>query len=95
MKRAQIFIADLWLVQKEAIATDNFSSPPFHNMHTLTMFADYRVPQALVTLGAMHYSDEMMRELKECAYVECGSEMEIEIRAASVHAVQVIKKHVK
>lgn len=35
------------------------------NMSHLTMFADYRVPQALVHLGALQYSDSLMTTLKE------------------------------
>lgn len=34
------------------------------DMDWLTMFADYRVPQALVYLGALRYSDALMQALK-------------------------------
>lgn len=34
------------------------------NMDWLTMFADYRVPQALVYLGVLRYSDALMQALK-------------------------------
>lgn len=34
------------------------------NMDCLTMFADYRVPQALVYLGVLQYSDALMEALK-------------------------------
>lgn len=34
------------------------------SMDWLTMFADYRVPQALVYLGALRYSDALMQALK-------------------------------
>lgn len=34
------------------------------NMDWLTMFADYRVPQALVYLGVLEYSDSLMEALK-------------------------------
>lgn len=33
------------------------------DMDWLTMFADYRVPQALVYLGALRYSDALMQAL--------------------------------
>lgn len=34
------------------------------NLDFLTMFADYRVPQALVHLGALRYSDTLMETLR-------------------------------
>lgn len=35
------------------------------NLDYLTMFADYRVPQGLVHLGALRYSDALMETLKK------------------------------
>lgn len=56
-KRAQILVADLWGIM-EARGEGNIS------IDWLTMFADYRVPQALVYLGALRYSDALMQALK-------------------------------
>lgn len=43
------------------------------NLDYLTMFADYRVPQGLVYLGALRYSDALMKTLKNgllcCAFI--------------------------
>uniref|UniRef100_A0A0E9VD01 Queuosine 5'-phosphate N-glycosylase/hydrolase n=1 Tax=Anguilla anguilla TaxID=7936 RepID=A0A0E9VD01_ANGAN len=52
------------------------------NLDYLTMFADYRVPQALVYLGALRYSDSLMNTLKE----ECFSPQEIAGRWRSAAA---------
>lgn len=66
-KRAQILVADLWGIMEargegHAISID-----------WLTMFADYRVPQALVYLGALRYSDALMQALKNGALMQaCG-----------------------
>lgn len=57
-KRAQILVADSWGIM-EARGEGNLV-----NMDWLTMFADYRVPQALVHLGVLRYSDALMRALK-------------------------------
>lgn len=57
-KRAQILVADLWGIM-EARGEGDISS-----IDWLTMFADYRVPQALVYLGALRYSDALMQTLK-------------------------------
>ena len=50
-KRAQIFISDLWsLFKGEGLGR-------FDDISTLTMFADYRVPQSLQYFGVMKYSE--------------------------------------
>lgn len=56
-KRAQILVADLWGVMEAREEGDI-------NIDWLTMFADYRVPQALVYLGALRYSEALMQALK-------------------------------
>ncbi|KAK3540220.1 hypothetical protein QTP70_028415 [Hemibagrus guttatus] len=58
-KRAQILVADFWGIM-EARGEGNI-----RNLDYLTMFADYRVPQALVYLGALRYSDALMEALKK------------------------------
>lgn len=57
-KRAQILVADFWGVMEARGEGDIIS------MDWLTMFADYRVPQALVYLGVLRYSDTLMQALK-------------------------------
>ncbi|RXN38503.1 UPF0553 C9orf64-like protein [Labeo rohita] len=57
-KRAQILVADFWGIM-EARGEGNIP-----NLDYLTMFADYRVPQGLVYLGALRYSDALMETLK-------------------------------
>lgn len=57
-KRAQILVADLWGIMEARGEGDII------NIDRLTMFADYRVPQALVYLGALRYSDALMEALK-------------------------------
>lgn len=57
-KRAQILVADFWGVMEARGEGDII------NMDWLTMFADYRVPQALVYLGVLRYSDTLMQTLR-------------------------------
>lgn len=57
-KRAQILVADCWGIMEARGEGD------MANMDWLTMFADYRVPQALVYLGVLRYSDALMQTLK-------------------------------
>lgn len=57
-KRAQILVADSWGIMEARGEAD------LVNMEWLTMFADYRIPQALVHLGVLRYSDALMQALK-------------------------------
>jgi len=57
-KRAQILVADFWGIMEAGGEGD------IPNLDTLTMFADYRVPQALVYLGVLRYSGALMDALK-------------------------------
>jgi len=86
LKRAQIFAADLWR------RFDGQGYGEFHDIDTLTMFADYRVPQSLLYLGVLCYSDELMGRLVKGEHVEVGSVEEVEIRGCSIWAVELIKQ---
>jgi hypothetical protein len=57
-KRAQILVADFWGIMEARGEGD------IPNLDWLTMFADYRVPQALVYLGALRYSNALTDTLK-------------------------------
>ena len=55
------------------------------------MFADYRVPQILRSLGVMEYSDTLAKKIDAHDEIPFGSEEETEIRAATVVAVEKIR----
>ncbi|XP_059194176.1 queuosine salvage protein isoform X2 [Centropristis striata] len=82
-KRAQILVADSWGIMQDGDIT---------NMDWLTMFADYRVPQALVYLGALRYSDALMQALKNGELLSSGDRREVEIRGCSIWSVELIKE---
>lgn len=82
-KRAQIFVADVY----SAVGCPDF----IKNIEKLTMFADYRVPQVLLSMNILIYSDRLLRTLEERLLV-CGEPMEVEIRAASIQAVELLCK---
>ncbi|XP_018334182.1 queuosine salvage protein [Agrilus planipennis] len=87
-KRAQILVADVWTChQGEGVGS-------FRDIDELTMFADYRVPQVLVLFGVLSYSPELMDILKKEDVLKYGSEMEVEIRGCSIHAVELLKEYV-
>ncbi|KAA8592160.1 hypothetical protein FQN60_017615 [Etheostoma spectabile] len=84
-KRAQILVADFWGVMEARGEGDII------DMDWLTMFADYRVPQALVYLGALRYSDALMQALNNGELLSSGDRREVEIRGCSIWSVELIK----
>ncbi|GCC24894.1 queuosine 5'-phosphate N-glycosylase/hydrolase [Chiloscyllium punctatum] len=87
-KRAQILVADIWglLEGKEDGA--------FHDIASLTIFADYRIPQVLVHLGAMKYSEKLMEKLKQGVLFQSGDCEEVEIRGCSIWCVELILRRI-
>eukprot|EP00055_Hartaetosiga_balthica_P013752 m.72013 g.72013 ORF g.72013 m.72013 type:complete len:360 (+) comp8365_c0_seq15:302-1381(+) len=88
LKRVQILVADLWGCFKGA------SWGQFDDIDSITMFADYRVPQSLVFLGMMEYDDFLLELLKKGTLLKNGSPEEIEIRANSVWCVELLRREV-
>ncbi|EPZ34873.1 Protein of unknown function DUF2419 domain-containing protein [Rozella allomycis CSF55] len=93
-KRVQILIADVW----SCFGGKNIGE--FTNIDDITMFADYRVPQALCGLGILEYSPALLSKLnsslnEEGENLELFSQEEIDIRASSILAVESIKKYLK
>ncbi|XP_073986152.1 queuosine 5'-phosphate N-glycosylase/hydrolase [Rhodnius prolixus] len=81
-KRAQILIGDLWCLNYgEGIST-------FTDIDTISMFADYRIPQALISFGALSYTDDLMEKLKNDIILENGCPEEVEIRGCSIEVVE-------
>lgn len=58
-KRAQILVSDLW----SCFQGKSFGE--FYDIEKLTMFADYRVPQALVHFGVLEYDKKLYEKLKK------------------------------
>ena len=81
LKRAQIAAADLW--GSGAIA--------FADIDQLTCFADYKLPQALRHLGVLEYTEHLARKVDDWLELEPGSPEEVEIRAATVVAVEQLR----
>ncbi|EFO16807.2 hypothetical protein LOAG_11695 [Loa loa] len=90
LKRAQILVSDIYLCMRKSDDACNF-----HDIHELTMFADYRVPQALHFLGVLKYSSALMKELDEKELLQNGSEHEVELRGFSIKACDDIVKAIR
>ncbi|GJQ25724.1 MAG: hypothetical protein HBSAPP02_07560 [Phycisphaerae bacterium] len=81
MKRAQICAMDL------AQAWAARGGPMLTGLEELTAFADYRVPQILRHLGILRVSESLAAQIDAGLELAAGSGEEVELRAASIEAV--------
>ncbi|RPA79107.1 hypothetical protein BJ508DRAFT_377916 [Ascobolus immersus RN42] len=87
-KRAQILVADLW-------ACFNATSyGTFPDITALTMFADYRIPQILQSLGCLWYSPGLETAIMRKQLIPSGSAWEIQIRGCSIWCVELIRRRI-
>ena len=82
LKRAQLLVSSLH-VQGDVKVKDTESG---------TIFADYRVPQALRELGIVKYSQPLANAVDSLIEIPAGTFKEVEIRAASVVACDRLTK---
>ncbi|KAJ3322183.1 hypothetical protein HDV06_003243 [Boothiomyces sp. JEL0866] len=104
-KRAQILVADIWG------CFEGQSYGYFHDISSITMFADYRVPQGLLYFKLLEYSPELLSvlhkhqthhespdsdiQLNAGNMLKRGEEYEVEIRGASIHCVELLVETLK
>jgi hypothetical protein len=81
LKRAQIVPADL----------HGAGLVSFPDLADLTCFADYKLPQLLRHFGALEYSEPLRRRVDGYEELTAGEPMEVEIRAATVVAVERLR----
>jgi hypothetical protein len=74
LKRAQIFVADLWA------CFENQSFGEFYDIDKITIFADYRIPQILISLGALYCSPTVITAIKGKQLLESGGKWEMQLR---------------
>lgn len=84
MKRAQICALDL------SAAWESKGHGALEGLGELTAFADYRVPQGLRHLDILQYSSELEAAIEAERELAADSEAEIEIRAATIQAVDLM-----
>jgi hypothetical protein len=88
-KRGQIFAADLYG------AFEGKSWGRFKDINKLTAFADYKLPQVLRELGILRYTPALARAVDQAIPLEAGSHEEVEIRANTIWAVELIRKELE
>jgi len=85
-KRAQIFAADL----HGAFNGREWGS--FNDMDRLTAFADYKLPQVLRHVGILRYAQALSQKIDQKMLLTSGSPDEIEIRANTIWAVELMRQ---
>lgn len=86
LKRAQICVADLH---------GSFGGKEWgalHNLDQLTAFADYKLPQVLRHSGVLEYERTLAGRIDNQELLPRGSEEEIEIRAATIWACELLRR---
>jgi hypothetical protein len=84
-KRAQLLCQDL------ALMLSAYGVTPFWNLDALTAFADFKLPQLLREEGALRYDETLAESIDRRKLLSTGSVSEIEIRGATIVAVEEIR----
>ncbi|KAH7096080.1 hypothetical protein FB567DRAFT_486847 [Paraphoma chrysanthemicola] len=88
LKRAQILVADLWA------AFEGEGYGEFNDIDKITMFADYRIPQMLHSLGMMWYCPPLENKLRRLELIESGHPWEMQIRGCSIWGVELLRREI-
>ncbi|KAL9127690.1 MAG: hypothetical protein Q9217_003489 [Psora testacea] len=87
-KRAQILVADLWA------CFDGEGFGFFQDIDQITMFADYRIPQMLHSLGCLSYSPPLESHVRQLKAIESGHPWEIQMRGCSIWCVEMLRREI-
>ena len=86
LKRAQICVADIYS------AFDGKEWGAFSDIDKLTIFADYKLPQLLRHYGILSYHPTLAATIDAEKLLEPGSEEEMEIRAGTIWACELLRQ---
>jgi hypothetical protein len=85
-KRAQICVADLY----SAFGAQQWGA--FYDLEQLTIFADYKLPQVLRHANVLEYQMTLAQRIDNGELIAAGSEEEVEIRAATIWACELLRR---
>jgi hypothetical protein len=88
-KRAQLLAADI----HGAFGGKGWGS--FRDMEDLTAFADYKLPQVLRHVGVLDYAFPLAQRVDGLIYLDPGSQEEVEIRANTIWAVEMMRQELE
>jgi hypothetical protein len=93
-KRAQILAADLHGAAGGSGTRRRWWGDLAH-LHELTAFADYKLPQILRHQGILRYSRPLAEQVDNQVLLPAGSKEEVEIRANTVWAVELLREEIQ
>jgi len=88
-KRAQLLVEDVYQ------SFDGKDYGALKNMDSFTACADYKIPQSLRKLGILSYTKELGDKIDGLVQLSHNSPEEVEIRANTIWAVEMIKEELK
>lgn len=88
LKRAQIFVADIWA------AFEGEGYGEFNDIDKITIFADYRIPQMLHSLGILWFCPPLENKIRRFEIIESGHEWEMQIRGCSIWGVELLRREI-
>ena len=88
-KRAQLLVADIYQIFK------GNGLGELKNIDAFTACADYKLPQILRKLGILEYTTTLAKKIDTKTEIVHNSSEEVELRANTIWAVELIKQDVK
>ncbi len=88
LKRAQICPSDISYIFKN-------TSQQIKNLECLTIFADYKLPQILRMFSVLEYTKELAEKVDNMIEISHDSREEIEIRAATIWAAELLRQKIR
>ncbi|MGM9991961.1 MAG: queuosine salvage family protein [Candidatus Bruticola sp.] len=67
----------------------------FHDLHLLTVFADYKIPQVLRALGILEYAPDLAQKVDNQELLPSGSREEMEIRVGMIWSIEEIRRELE
>lgn len=89
LKRAQICAQDFSYLSKK------YKEIGIKNIHLLSGFADYKIPQMFRRYEVISYSKKLEEKVDNYVLIPMGSREEIEIRSTSVWCIELIRQRLK
>ncbi|MEK7673928.1 MAG: queuosine salvage family protein [Patescibacteria group bacterium] len=89
------FLKPNQLLYTEYLLATNQMKKYSENLKDLTAFADYRLPQVLMYFNIIIPNKKLLDKIKNKKIIRIGSKEEIEIRASTILACELIKNKIK
>jgi len=87
-KRAQLLVSDICqMFKKQGLVSKNVDQ--------LIACADYKLPQIMRRFGILEYIEKLAKKIDDKVEIQHNSEEEVEIRANTIWAIELMKEEIK